>query len=199
MKRKDRGQVEFLIGNHELMMYQSLILGDKKQEQIWTSEDNKGSITKETFEKLSPSEQTAIREFLLDSYVYKNISVNSKKVHLVHAKAVQDESDNSNKTLGDMIRERKQKLLENAVWLRDPNSTLFGKPHPESAKEGTFTVIGHSPTDSNFVSYENGALDIDCGAGHGGFASLVNLTKGVVKYFNVVKERAKANNKQQEK
>lgn len=29
MKRKDKGQVEFLIGNHELMMIQSLFLGEK--------------------------------------------------------------------------------------------------------------------------------------------------------------------------
>lgn len=199
MKRKEKGQVEFLIGNHELMMVQSLILGDKKQEQIWTSTKNEGQVTKEAFDKLSPTEQGAIKEFLLNSYVYKNINVNSQKVHLVHAKAIQDREDNSNKTVREMIAGGKDELMIDAVWARGNNSIFSSEPHPESAKKGVFTVIGHSPTDDNLIKYKNGYLNVDCGAGNGSFASLVNLTKGVVKYFNVGRERRKATNRQQEK
>ena len=199
MKRKEKGQVEFLIGNHELMMLQSLFLGDKKQEQIWTSTNNEGKITKETFEKLSPSEQSEIKEFLLDSYVYKNINVNSQKVHLVHAKAVQNRDDNRNETVREMFAKGKEKLMGDAVWSRGSSSLFSSEPDPGSAKEGAFTVIGHSPTENNLIQFKNGYLNIDCGAGQGCFASLVNLTKGVVKYFNVAKERRKEVDKQQEK
>ena len=199
MKRKEKGQVEFLIGNHELMMVQALILGDKTQEKNWTSKENSGEVTKKAFEKLSPADQNSIKEFLLDSYVYKNIDVDSQQVHFVHAKAVQDENDNSNKTVREMLTEGKEKLMETAVWSRGVNSLMSSEPHPESAKKGTFTVIGHSPTDNNLIKYKNGYLNIDCGAGNGAIASLVNLTKGFVRYFNVNRERAKINNKQKEK
>lgn len=199
MKRKEKGQVEFLIGNHELMMVQALILGDKTQKKNWTSKENSGEVTQKAFEKLSPADQKSIKEFLLDSYVYKNIDVDSQKVHFVHAKAVQDEKDNSNKTVREMLAEGKEKLMETAVWSRGVNSLMSSEPHPESAKKGTFTVIGHSPTDNNLIKYKNGYLNIDCGAGNGAIASLVNLTKGFVRYFNVNRERTKINNKQKEK
>lgn len=200
MKRKEQGQVEFLIGNHELMMIQSLFLGDEKEKQIWTSERNGGNITLKSFEKLNSTEQSQIRELLLDSYVYKNINVDSQNVHLVHAKSIQDKNDNSNKTVREMLAEGKEELMSDAVWERGTD----GSSHPESAKPGTFTVIGHTPTDKNMIEYKNGYIDIDCGVGKSIFdtyrrASLVNLTNGTVKYFDVNRERKKENNKQNER
>lgn len=201
MKRKEKGQVEFLIGNHELMMVQSLFLGNEKQKQNWTSKANEGQVTRDAFEKLNSNEQSKIKEFLFNSYVYKNIDVNSEKVHLVHAKSIQDKNDNSDKTLREIITEGKEKLLVDAVWARDEDGS---SPHKESAKPNTFTVIGHSPTDSDMIEYRDGYLDIDCGAAKSRLypnrnVSVVNLTKGTVKYFNVNRERKKENNKQKEK
>lgn len=195
MKRKEQGQVEFLIGNHELMMMQSLFLENQneKERQNWI-DNNGGDITLKAFEKLNSAEQNKIKEFLLDSYVYKNINVNSQNVHLVHAKSIQDKNDNSDKTVREMIAEGKEELMSEAVWKRGGFT-----PHPQSAKPGTFTVIGHSPTMSGMVEYENGFLDIDCGAGYENNAALVNLTNGTVKYFNVRHEREKENNKQKER
>lgn len=198
MKRKEKGQVEFLIGNHELMMVQSLFLGDEKQKQNWTSDANEGQVTKEAFEKLNSNEQNKIKEFLFNSYVYKNIDINSENVHLVHAKSIQDKNDKSDKTLRELIAEGKEKLLGEAVWSRDEDGK---SPHKESAKPNTFTVIGHSPTDNDMIEYKNGYLDIDCGAAKSTLypnrsVSLVNLTKGIVKYFNINRERKKENNKQ---
>lgn len=199
MKRKQGGQVEFLIGNHELMMIKSLFLNDENESKIWTSDSNQGQVTRESFERLSPAEQNSIKEFLLDSYVYKNIKVDSQNVHLVHAKSIQDRNDNSDKTVREMLTEGKEQMMINAVWSRADNCLLTAEPHPESSKQGSFTVIGHSPTDNNMIKYKNGYIDIDCGAGQGAVASLVNLTKGIVNYFNVDRERKKENNKQQEK
>ena len=199
MKRKEKGQVEFLIGNHELMMIQSLFLANEKVKQDWLSSSNGGNLTLESFEKLKSDEKNKIREFLLDSYVYKNIEINSQNIHLVHAKSIQDKNDNSNKTVREMLAEGKEKLLGEALWTRDADGK---RPHKNSAKSGIFTVIGHSPTRKNMIEYKNGALDIDCGAGGDEIASLVNLTTGKIKYFSVRHEREKiekVNNKQQEK
>lgn len=190
-KRKEQGQVEFLIGNHELMMIQSLIIGNEERKQDWLDGINGGNITLEEFKKLTSKEQNKIKDFLLDSYVYKNINVDSQKVHLVHAKSIQDKNDNSDKTVREMIAEGKEKIMSDAVWERGDG----GRPHPQSAKKGIFTIIGHSPTNKNKVTYKSGYLDIDCGGGSF-YASLVNLTKGTVKYFGEKQEREKDSNKQ---
>jgi len=169
-------------------MVQSLFLNNDKQKQIWTSHNNFGDITLKEFEKLNSDEQNKIKEFLLDSYVCKNINVNSQKVHLVHAKSIQEKNDNSNKTLREMLAEGKELLVEDAVWLRSSDGK---KPHEKSAKDEIFTVIGHSPTKDHMIKYQKGYLNVDCGCGGMESASLVNLTKGVVKYFNVMRENLK--------
>lgn len=194
MKRKEQGQVEFLIGNHELMMIQSLFLGNEKAKQDWLTGSNGGDITLKAFEKLKSDEKNKIKEFLLDSYVYKNINIDSQNVHLVHAKSIQDKNDNNDKTVREMLAEGKEELMSDAVWKRGSGD----KPHPESAKPGTFTVIGHSPTNNNKVKYKAGYLDIDCGGGYF-YASLVNLTKGIVKYFGDKHGREKVKNKQKDR
>jgi len=188
MKRKKQGQVEFLIGNHELMMIQSLFLNDENGKRDWNHQDSKS--TKDAFERLSSKEQSEMKDFLLDSYVYKNISVNSQMVHLVHAKAIQDKNDSSDKTVREMINEGKNDLMIDALW----SSPGYECSSEEIAKKGTITVIGHTPKKG--IEYKNGYFDIDCGAGYGDNASLVNLTKGTVKYIDVKHEREKGNDKQ---
>lgn len=190
MKRKEKGQVEFLVGNHEVMMMQSLFLNDKKERENWEGR-NVGKITREAFQRLNLDEQNKIKEFILDSYVYKNINVNSQNIHLVHAKSIQDKNDNSDKTVRQMLEEGKEKLMQEAVWKRDSDSGLFAKPHPKSAKPGTFTIIGHTPTKSNLIEYKDGYIDIDCGAGYLENASLVDLQDGTVEYFDIHRERMK--------
>lgn len=196
IQRKEKGQVEFLIGNHELMMIQTLFLGDKKQEENWTSKINQGRVTKDAFEKLSANEQNKIKEFLFNSYVYKNINVNSNQVHLVHAKSIQDKNDSTDKTVKEMIDDNSLEKIIEATWDRDKDGE---SPHKNSAKAGIFTIIGHSPTKNNMIQYKNGYLDIDCGSSRGEIASLVNLTSGRTKYFSVRHEREKESNKQHEK
>lgn len=196
MKRKEQGQVEFLIGNHELMMIQSLFFNDKITKANW-EENNDGDITRKAFEELSFDEQNRIKEFLLNSYVYKNINVNSQNIHLVHAKSIQDKNDNSDKTVREMIAEKKEELMSEALCERNPSSS--GESHSKSAKSGKFTVIGHTTTRDNMVKYKNGYLDIDCGAGSNKIASLVNLTNGTVKYISVTREREKEKNKPKER
>ena len=200
IKRKEKGQVEFLVGNHELMMVQSLFLNNEKVRNDWLIDGNGGKKTLEEFNKLDVNEQNKMKEFLLNSYVYKNIKINDKPVHLVHAKSIQDKEENNEKTLREMIKEEQESKINEALWSRDPK-TGTSKPHPQSAKPGVFTVIGHSPTADNKVNYKDDYMDIDCGGGYN-YCSLVNLTKGTVKYidndFEKKKEKMK-NEKSKEK
>ena len=188
MRRKEKGQAEFLIGNHEWMMVQSLFLNDETQRKNWEV-NNEGKVTREAFEKLGVDEQEEIKNFLLDSFVYKNINIDNEDVHLVHAKAIQDRDSKEDKTLREMLNEGKVDLINEAVWSRAGEKYTS----KEIAKPDTFTVIGHTPTDSNMVEYQDGHLDIDCGAAYYfGNAGLVDLKNGTVTYFDMRKERKKS-------
>ena len=189
IKRKEKGQVEFLVGNHELMMVQSLFLNNEKVRNDWLIDGNGGKKTLEEFNKLDVNDQNKMKEFLLNSYVYKNIKINDKPVHLVHAKSIQDKEENNEKTLREMIKEEQESKINEALWSRDPK-TGTSKPHPQSAKPGVFTVIGHSPTADNKVNYKDNYIDIDCGGGYH-YCSLINLTKGTVKYIDEYFEEKK--------
>lgn len=186
MRRKSRGQVEFLVGNHELMMIQSLILNDEQARKNW-EQRNGGDITRKAFEELSTDEQSEIKNFLLDSCLYKNINIDSQQVHLTHAKAIQDENSSQSKTVRKMISDGKLDLMAETLWFRGEDAISSKK----ISRPGSLTIIGHTPTESKMIEYKDGYIDIDCGAGEDKKASLVNLSSGTVEYFDVQKERAK--------
>lgn len=186
MRRKSRGQVEFLVGNHELMMIQSLILNDEQARKNW-EQRNGGDITRKAFEGLSADEQSKIKNFLLDSCLYKNINIDSQQVHLTHAKAIQDENSSQSKNVREMISDGKLDLMAEALWFRGEDAISSQK----ISRPGSLTIIGHTPTESRMIEYKDGYIDIDCGAGEDKKASLVNLSSGTVEYFDVQKERAK--------
>lgn len=186
MRRKSRGQVEFLVGNHELMMIQSLILNDEQARKNW-EQRNAGDITRKAFEGLSTDEQSKIKNFLLDSCLYKNINIDSQQVHLTHAKAIQDENSSQSKTVREMISDGKLDLMAETLWFRGKDAISSKK----ISRPGSLTIIGHTPTESKMIEYKDGYIDIDCGAGEDKKASLVNLSSGTVEYFDVQKERAK--------
>lgn len=170
LMKKKNNNIEFLIGNHEYNMIKTLYFNDKKAEKIWES--------KNEFEKLDAKEQEKIKNFLLDSYVYKSINVNSQKINLVHANANAVPDKEENETVRQMITKGKEKIIQNAV-------------EGEQRKiQKTFTIVGHNPT-FNMIKYKNGVLDIDCGASYGHSAALVNLTNGTVNYIDAEYERNK--------
>lgn len=96
-------------------------------------------------------------------------------------------------TVREMIEEGQMDMMTKALW----DSPGYDCASGEIAKKGTTTIIGHTP--NRMVECRDNYIDVDCGAGYYGNASLVDLTKGNVKYFDVEYEREKENNKQQEK
>lgn len=189
IKRKEKGQVEFFIGNHEYMMLQTL-LGNEKQKENWLK-NNGGSDTYEEYKKLSLKEQEKIKEFLLDSFVYKQVECKKQKYYLVHAKAIQD-SENDKKTVRQLLSEDKEEKIDEAVWSRSDRDC----DERDIAKKGIFTIIGHTPTYSGQIELNKGYIDIDCGTAYDDNSALINLTEGSVQYFNIKDLKEKEKNKE---
>lgn len=197
IERQEKGQVEFFVGNHEYMMIQSLFFNNQAEKENWENNNN-GTITEKAYYSLPTEQQEKIKQFLLNSLVYKEIKVNGEKIYLVHAKAVKD-SKKLQETVLDMINTGREQELQDAVWARE-NARKSSKSSEvwkakDIPKEGTFTIIGHTPTykrESNGINYDNhGVLYIDCGASYGEKEALVRLEDGNVLYFDTETEREK--------
>ena len=192
MKRQEKGQVEFFMGNHEYMMLRS-ILEPEKKEELWDYNDKE---THEAYEKLPSKEQEKMKDFLMDALVYKQIEERGQEYYLVHARAIQ----NTNKK-SQTYRELKNSNVDNKLIVSALSDSLgYDCDEKDIAKEGIFTIIGHTPTfhNENQIELHNGYIDIDCGVSYGGKASLVNLTTGDVEYFSVEKIKEK-NSKETDK
>ncbi len=202
IERQEKGQVEFLVGNHEYMMIQSLFFNNQAEKENWEN-NNDGIITEKAYYSLPIEQQEKIKQFLLNALVYKEVKVNGEKIYLVHAKAVND-SKKLQETVINMINSGREQELQEAVWARESvrkssKSSEVWKAK-DIPKEGTFTIIGHTPTfkrESNGINYDNhGVLYIDCGASYGEKEALIRLEDGNVLYFDTETERAKMREKQ---
>lgn len=110
MERQKDGQVEFLMGNHEHLMMQTL-LGNKRYEDIWFK-GNGGDVTYKEFEKLTPEKQEEMKEFLMNTAIYKQIEAGNQDYYLVHAKAIQDLDETSQTFKQMMDNGQELKILE---------------------------------------------------------------------------------------
>ncbi len=189
IRRQEKGQVEFLMGNHELMMLQT-ILGNEECKENWFKE-NGGEVTYRDYKKLPLEEQIKIKEFLLNTNIYKQINENNQDYYLVHAKAIQDEEKKS-QMYKEMIEQGLDSKIRKALW------TIVGTHEDdckdyEIAKKDVFTIIGHTPVNNSLINFKQGYVDIDCGISYDEQVALVNLTDGTVEYFSgeSIKEKSK--------
>ncbi len=189
INRQEKGQVEFLMGNHELMMLQT-ILGNEECKENWFK-GNGGEATYRDYKKLPLEEQIKIKDFLLNTNIYKQINENNQDYYLVHAKAIQDEEKNS-QTYKEMMEQGLENKINEALWTRvgtDEDECM----DYEIAKKDVFTIIGHTPVNNSLIKFKLGYVDIDCGISYDEQVALVNLTDGTVEYFSgeSIKEKSK--------
>ena len=167
-----RQNVVYILGNHDfviLNLMQKLYIAHTSEEaqkerllrqveEYLIMSPNGEATTLMQFSELEREEQKAIMDYLLESYVYKEISYNGKNYLLVHAGI---EDFNPDKEL----------------WEYDPDCFLFDRPDftkPYFPDENICVVVGHTPTplireDKKPLIYrENGFLAIDCGCVFGG-------------------------------
>ena len=182
-------QIELFVGNHELMMIQSLFMENEKEKQNWIRESNGGRKTQEDFLKLSLEEQGKIKDLLLQATVHREINVNGENIYLVHAKA-DKLSDKKKETVIDYLTEHRDKELYDSVWARvndtKEKNTNEVWQEDDIGNDNIFTVIGHTPTDDNKIEVYNNYAIIDCGATNYGNGCLLRLNDGKTVYFDNV-------------
>lgn len=182
-------RVELLVGNHELMMVQSLFLNNKKTINNWRTDNNGGKKTYDDFMKLSQEKQEKIKELLLKATVHTEVDVNGEKIYLVHAKADQN-TDRKKEIVEDYLSEHREDELYNCVWTRVNNekrNNINEKWKEEDiGKKNIFTIIGHTPTNDNRIDIHNSYAIIDCGASYYGNGCLLRLNDGKTVYYDNV-------------
>lgn len=182
-------RVELLVGNHELMMVQSLFLNNKKTINNWLTDNNGGKKTYDDFMKLSQEKQEKIKELLLKATVHAEVDVNGEKIYLVHAKADQN-TDRKKEIVEDYLSEHREDELYNCVWARVNNekrNNINEKWKEEDiGKKNIFTIIGHTPTNDNRIDIHNSYAIIDCGASYYGNGCLLRLNDGKTVYYDNV-------------
>lgn len=79
-----RPNVELLLGNHEWMLLQSLLLIDEDVMDIWLSKKNGGQVTAETLLGLSTNESNEVLSYLASRKICEQITTDNQKFVLVH-------------------------------------------------------------------------------------------------------------------
>lgn len=81
---RERGNISFFVGNHEMLMLGCLYCNIEEWMDLWL--ENGGQKTAEAFLQLSPGEQDLLLDFLYDSYaVMPDLEVGKQHYYLVHA------------------------------------------------------------------------------------------------------------------
>ena len=186
---QNKDKIELFVGNHELMMIQSLFINDGIEKQNWIRDSNGGRKTQEDFLKLSPEEQENIKNLLMQSTVHSEITIQGEKIYLVHAKADKT-TERKKETVLDYLNENREKELYDSVWARigdikdKEDSEVWQEK--DIAKDNIFTIIGHTPTDNNKIDVHSTYAVIDCGAANYGNGCLLRLNDGKRIYFDNV-------------
>ena len=147
-----------LLGNHELMMEQSLREHSRwKFMKVWYG--NGGLVTHNAYCDLHEAEQNALLQYIDDMPIMAEVTVDSREYLLVHGKPPQMKYTDGNQSVSDR---------EYAVWAR-----IYAE---DRMPEGKTVVFGHTPTEY----YQDGAplriwdggdkIGIDCGCGNDSFA-----------------------------
>ena len=183
---ENKDKIELFVGNHELMMVQSLFANDEIERQNWLRDSNGGRKTQEDFLSLSPEEQENIKNLLMNATVHSEITIGGEKIYLVHAKSDKT-TDKGKETVLDYLNENRGKELYDCVWARTGDIKNKGNPEvwkeEDIAKDDTFTIIGHTPTDNNKIDVHDTYAVIDCGATNYGNGCLLRLNDGKRLYF----------------
>ena len=166
-------KINYLGGNHELMMYQEL--GRRKKDgSIRNRSDwirNGGSLVKEEIEKQDNMEEVCLKykSFLGNLNIYHKFAekILGNNILLVHAQAPRKIEDNCHMKIAD-----NNISVERAVWTREKFDDLFLAllskygSYNKIGKKGFLTIIGHNPVNNEkgfkYISKKN-YINIDGG------------------------------------
>lgn len=141
-------KIHYLAGNHEWLMYQSLIeiINDKGVNALYNWEDNGGIFVISMLEEITKREVNMLKDFLGNLKIYHKFpeKVNGKQVCLVHAQMPSIAPDKCTMKLSDQKNTDNNNCVHDpvfkAIWYRHKKGLPFLNYHPE-----LLTIIGHSP------------------------------------------------------
>lgn len=164
-------KIEYLAGNHELMMYQAS-LSMKNNE--WPNHTdwfcgNGGNITAHKLDEIiSKSEKLKLIDFISNLKIYHKFdeTINNKNIVLVHAKCPEIVKDECDLKICD-----NNLIIDRLLWSRKNDPTIsFYKQNLGNLNY--FTIIGHTPINDKYGFYYDkydNTINID-----GGCAAYVN-------------------------
>lgn len=187
----ERPQVEYLIGNHDLMFLETMYRLEQEitEESIQRSLNyqtmgmytawmrNGGNTTLAKVKELEKAQRHDIMEYLEECILYEVLDINGKQYILAHAGIRGFEEGKPLDEYG----------VDDFLWKRPD----YGKQFFQD--ENRILVTGHTPTplirdDRQPVIYqESGHLAIDCGCVFGGALAAVCLETGVAYYVRSYK------------
>lgn len=191
-----RDNAELILGNHELMLLNSLEylrdieagrepsnMGDDGMSplELWTHPCNGGEGTSMEYAGLPEKEKESIEKYLRERRLIKRITIGDKKYHLSHSYSL-------NKAFGKevFLSKTTREMAESIVW-----DTLFDKTKDRTVPEKVFNyqrdiyVMGHIFTQRFGEMTEDGkgkiykgdnyrgymVIDVDCGMALNGRSS----------------------------
>ena len=182
----DRKNVFFLLGNHELMMCDSLFTENyRRAEANWLDPRNGGNITKKQFFELEEDEQLKIVEFLRDAYLQCELILPNHTYLLSHSSFLPRQGTVQ---CGEVDHHLIHRVVWNSPWRE------WEYESKDTYQDGRIHIIGHVPvhgvigeeegfgSEKAFKEYipkayidDNGAIiNIDCGC--------ALVTKNIVRY-----------------
>ncbi len=139
--KKGNINVEYLAGNHELLLYQAHLRRNKDGSFPKFSDWylNGGKKLGIVIEQLSSDEQSQIITFISNLKIYNKFpeKIQGRNVLLVHAAAPKIVKDKCDLTIQDNNKE-----VFKALWTRKDDRKVFP---PRIGNNDYFTIIGHTP------------------------------------------------------
>lgn len=147
--------IHMCLGNHEFMMYQYIRSikqdnwFDKKYYQAQWFGNNFGRKTYDQYMKLPPYKREQVYRKLYNMPLsFPDVSVGDKAYYLVHSSPLK-----VNQEVVPRTNNCKDEEIENSVWARDVMQV-----------DGKIVIHGHIICMDERIHYDDGVVNIDCGA-----------------------------------
>lgn len=137
---KEGFPINYLAGNHELMMYDAMSKKSFSLGDLWIA--NGGLITQGGFDYISDDEYKSIIDFVGNLKIYQTFEekVGDRPIMLVHAASSLFSPDKIDLQLKDRDMSY---MVEYAVWTREKDEFGFIN---RIGNDDYFSVVGHTPT-----------------------------------------------------
>ena len=176
-----RDNVHFIVGNHEVMLLNILILllkeGISEEEfknsrdlAVWLDPRNGGAVTYSKLSNLNPEEISNILNLLITSPLFVRIEVNGMNFHLSHASALAKYQHLNSLCINDMNQDALMVDLIRLV-LNSPFDMKHLSFIDEYDCDSEIYIVGHRPVqllgEECMISIDDRIFDIDGGCALG--------------------------------